>query len=107
MRCVIHVSDMAEVFARVTLTDKPKHETYNSGGITVSLGELAALVKEFLPDADIRFEKETGGREKSGSFLIDNSRLIQEFGLQYQPLRDRVKEVINDIRRGEGLPDMG
>tara|TARA_Y100000588_G_C14211788_1_gene906996 strand:- start:227 stop:1165 length:939 start_codon:yes stop_codon:yes gene_type:complete len=107
MRCVIHVSDMAEVFARVALTDKPKHETYNSGGITVSLGELAALVKEFLPDADIRFEKETGGREKSGSFLIDNSRLIQEFGLQYQPLRDRVKEVINDIRRGEGLPDVG
>ena len=107
MRCVIHVSDMAEVFARVALTDKPQHETYNSGGITVSLGELAALVKEFLPDADIRFEKETGGREKSGSFLIDNSRLIKEFGLQYQPLRDRVKEVINDIRRGEGLPDVG
>ena len=62
MRCVIHVEDMAEVFRRVLLADKPKHETYNSGGATVSLGELAALVTEFLPDADIRFEKAAGRR---------------------------------------------
>ena len=55
---------------------------------------------------EINFENETGGREKSGSFLIDNSRLIEEFGVQYAPLRDRVKEVINDIRRGEGLPEV-
>ena len=106
MRCVIHVRDMAEVFARVAMTEAPQHETYNSGGITVSLGELAALVQEFLPDAEISFEEETGGREKSGSFLIENSRLIEEFGVQYAPLRDRVKEVINDIKRGEGLPEV-
>ena len=104
MRCVIHVEDMAEVFRRVILTDKPKHETYNSGGATVSIGELAALVTEFLPDADIRFEQEEGGRATSGNFLIDNSRVVNEFGVQYAPLRQRVKEVINDIRRDEGLP---
>ena len=104
MRCVIHVEDMAEVFARVLMADKPKHETYASGGATVSLAELAAQVREFLPDADIRFEAETGGKETSGNYLIDNSRVIEEFGLQYAPLRQRVKEVINDIRRDEGLP---
>jgi len=104
MRCVIHVGDMAEVFARVLRTDKPKHVTYNSGGFTVSLGELAALVKEFLPDADIRFEHEAGGRATSGNFLIDNSRVVSEFGVQYAPLRQRVREVINDIRRDAGLP---
>ena len=96
------MEDMAEVFARVLLDDKPKNETYNSGGAMVSLGELAALVREFLPDADISFEKETGGREISGNYLIDNSRLVEEFGVQYAPLRQRVKEVINDIRIGEG-----
>ncbi len=101
---VIHVEDMAEAFARVLLADKPKHETYNSGGAPISLAELAVLVREFLPDADIRFEAETGGRETSGNFMIDNSRLIEEFGVQYAPLRQRVREVINDIRLGEGLP---
>lgn len=104
MRCVIHVSDMAEVFARVSLADSPKHETYNSGGATVSLGELAALVTEFLPDADIRFDQEDGGRAISGNFMIDNSRVVEEFGVQYAPLRQRVMEVINDIRRDVGLP---
>ena len=103
MRCVIHVEDMAEVFARVVLTDKPKYETYNSGGAMVSLAELAAQVREFLPDADIRFEAETGGRAISGNYLIDNSRVIEEFSVQYAPLRQRVKEVINAIRTGEGL----
>jgi nucleoside-diphosphate-sugar epimerase len=103
MRCVIHVEDMAEAFARVLLADKPKHTTYNSGGTALGLGELAALVQEVLPGADIRFEAETGGRAISGNFLIDNRRLIEEFGLQYKPLRLRVKEVINDIRVGEGL----
>lgn len=103
MRCVIHVEDMAEAMARVLMTDKPSRETYNSGGTTVSIGELAKIVKEFLPDADIRFTADTGGRETSGNFMIDNSRLIEEFGLQYAPLRQRVKEVINDIRREEGL----
>ncbi|MFT5509925.1 MAG: nucleoside-diphosphate-sugar epimerase [Hyphomicrobiaceae bacterium] len=104
MFSVIHVEDMAEVFARVSMSDKPKHETYNSGGAAISLTELATLVREFLPDADIRFEAETGGRATSGNFMIDNSRLVEEFGLQYAPLRQRVKEVINDIRRDEGLP---
>ena len=104
MRCVIHVEDMAEAFARVALADKPRHTTYNSGGTTVSIGELAGLVKEILPGADIRFKAETGGRAISGNFLIDNRRLVEEFGLQMKPLRQRVKEVVNDIRRGEGLP---
>ena len=61
-------------------------------------------MSEFLPDADIRFEQEEGGRAVSGNFLIDNSRVVEEFGVQYAPLRQRVKEVIIDIRRGEGLP---
>jgi nucleoside-diphosphate-sugar epimerase len=104
---VIHVEDMAEAFARVLLADKPKHTTYNSGGATISMGELAALVREFLPKADIRFQAESGGRAISGNFLIDNRRLTEEFGVQYRPLRQRVREVINDIRAGEGLPPVG
>lgn len=107
MRCVIHVEDMAEIFARVTLAEKPRHTTYNSGGTTVSIGELAKLVREFLPAADIRFKAESGGRATSGNYLIDNARVIEEFGVQMKPLRQRVKEVINDIRRAEGLPLAG
>ena len=104
MRIPVHVDDIAEVFARVTLADKPAHRIYNSGGHTISLGDLADMVRGFLPDAKISFEKETGGKEISGNYLIDNSRLIQEFGLQYRPFRERVLQIINEVRAQEGLP---
>ena len=103
MRLLVHVEDMAEVFARVLLADAPKHDLYNSGGIPVSLGELADIVRGFLPNARITFAEE-GGREDSGNYLVDNSRLATEFGIEYPGLHTRVLEVINDVRRSEGLP---
>ena len=103
MRLLVHVEDMAEVFARVLLADAPRHDLYNSGGIPVSLGELADIVRGFLPDAKITCAQE-GGREDSGNYLVDNSRLATEFGIEYPGLHTRVLEVINDVRRQEGLP---
>jgi nucleoside-diphosphate-sugar epimerase len=107
MRCPIHVDDIAEVFARVLLADKPAHRIYNSGGIAISLGEIADIVRSYLPDAKIGFEKESGGREASGNHLIDNARLVSEFGVQYRPYRERVLQIINDIRRDKRLPPVG
>ena len=104
MRCPVHVDDIAEVFARVVMADKPKHWIYSTGGTSISLGELADIVRGFLPDAQIAFDHETGGKELSGNYLIDNTRLIEEFGVQYRPYRERVLQIINDIRREEGLP---
>ena len=104
MRCPIHVDDMAEVFARVAMSDKPKHAVYNSGGTPISLGALADIVRGFLPDAQITFDKETGGKELSGNHLIDNTRLVEEFGVQYRPYRERVLQIINEVRREAGMP---
>ena len=103
MRLLVHVEDMAEIFMRVLLAEAPRHSLYNSGGIPVSLGELADVVRGFLPDAQITFAQE-GGREDSGNYLVDWSRLAKEFGIEYPGLHTRVLEVINDVRRHEGLP---
>lgn len=105
-RTPIHVDDIAEVFARVTMTDKPKHHVYNSGGVHITMGEIADIVREFIPDADIGFEKETGGREIAENFLVDNSRLIEEFGVQFAPYRQRVLQIINDVRAADGKPPL-
>jgi nucleoside-diphosphate-sugar epimerase len=106
MRLLIHVEDIAEVFTRVLLAEAPRHSLYNSGGIPVSLGELADIVRGFLPQAQITFASE-GGREDSGNYLVDNSRLAKEFGVEFPGLHTRVLEVINDVRRVEGLPPVG
>src|SRR6266702_2937618 len=105
MRLLIHVEDIAEVFARVLLADAPRHALYNSGGIPVSLGDLAEMVREFLPEAQMTFAND-GGIEESGNYLVDNSRLRQEFEVEYPPFRSRVLDIINDIRRQEGLPQV-
>lgn len=112
MRCPIHVDEVADIFARVITKDTPKHWIYNTGGTAISLGEIAEIVREYLPDAQITFEHETGGKEISAnplmdSYLIDNGRLVHEFGLQYRPYRERVLQIINDVRRDEGLALVG
>src|SRR5882724_5694327 len=106
MRLLIHVEDIAEVFARVLLADTPRHSLYNSGGMPASLGELADIVRGFIPDARITFANE-GGREESGNYLVDWSRLAKEFGVEYPGLHTRVLEVINEVRQQEGLPLVG
>src|SRR5262249_17958134 len=62
MVCAIHVDDMAEVFARVTMSDKPAHRVYNSGGTPISLGEIADIVRSYLPDANISFQHDQGAQ---------------------------------------------
>jgi nucleoside-diphosphate-sugar epimerase len=86
------------------MTDKPRHSIYNTGGTAISLGDLADIVRGYLPDARITFEHETGGREISGNYLIDNTRLVEEFGVQYRPYRQRVLQIINEVRAEENLP---
>jgi nucleoside-diphosphate-sugar epimerase len=103
MRLPIHVEDIAEAFVRVSLVDRSEYQVYNSGGTAISLGDLAEMVRGYLPDAQVSFDNE-GGREHSGNYLVDNSRLLSEFELTYAPLEQRVLEIINEVRTDEGLP---
>ena len=104
MRCPVHVDDIAEVFTRVLLADKPRHAIYNTGGTAISLGDLADIVRGYLPDAKITFEQENGGKAISGNHLIDNRRLVEEFGVQYRPFQQRVLQIINEVRAEENQP---
>jgi nucleoside-diphosphate-sugar epimerase len=85
------------------MSDAPKHSIYNSGGTTITMGDLAEMVRGYLPDADIRFENETGGKDESGVYLMDNSRLVGEYGVQFRPWSERVQQIINAVRSEEGL----
>ncbi len=99
----LHVDEIAEVFTRVTLADSSAYEVYNAGGTPISLGEIADIVREFIPDSQITFDDE-GGIEHSDNFLVDNSRLLTEFELTYAPYRERVLQMINEVREHHGMP---
>ena len=98
MTLPLHVEDIAEVFVRVTLAEKTRHSIYNSGGESLSLGQLAEMVRGVLPEAEIKFDADEGGRESSGLFLMDNSRLVEEFEIEYAPFEQRVRETIDEVR---------
>ena len=102
-RLPLHVDEIAEIFTRVTLADSSRYEVDNSGGTPVSIGEIADIVREFIPDADITFDDE-GGLEHSDNYLVDNSRLLTEFELEYKPYRDRVLQMINEVRAHHNMP---
>ena len=104
MRQPLHVEDIAEVFVRVALADNPQHDRYNSGGETISLSDIAAIVRRYLPDAQIDFDHAEGGLASSACYLMDGSRLLNEFEIDYAPFPQRVLEIINDIRAEAGLP---
>jgi nucleoside-diphosphate-sugar epimerase len=98
MRCAIHVDEVAEVFATVVLTEQPRHAVYDTGGTTVSLQELAELVRAYVPDASIDFDAAEGARAAAGTYLIDNSRLLAEFGFAYRPYDEQVRSIIEAVR---------
>ena len=82
------------------------HEGVGSGTRSVSasrLVNLADIVSGYIPDTQITFENE-GGLEESGNYLVDNSRLLSEFELEYPPFPTRVLQTINAVRQQEGMP---
>ena len=103
MRSPVHVDDVATTFARVAL-GRPEYVAYNTGGNTTSLSELADLVRSVLPEAQISFEHGEGAKAGSTNYLIDNSRLRTEFGVEPLDLRQCVLKIIADVRADNGLP---
>lgn len=103
MRSPVHVDDVAAAFARVAL-GRPGHIAYNTGGNATSLSELAEIVRSVLPGAEISFGQYEGAKAGSTNYLIDNSRLRSEFGVEPLDLRQCVLKIIADVRAENGLP---
>jgi nucleoside-diphosphate-sugar epimerase len=98
----IYKDDCAEQLVRLALKPKLSHFAYNSGGTCVSAGELAAIVRKFLPEAHINFDP-----SRPGTPLIDNqggTRLIREIDFAPRSLAEGVRAHINEARAEAGLP---
>ena len=97
---MIHAEDAAGIFVRIALSDSLKHNVYLSGGHLATAGEMADIVRGFIPDAKIT----TGDLFVPHVYLVDNSRMLADIEYEMAPLRVRILEHINDARREAGLP---
>ena len=99
---MIHAEDAAEIFVQVSLSNNLQHPIYISGGHLATIQDIANIVKEYMPEAQIT----TGDRPVPHVDLVDNSRMLSDIGYEMAPLRVRVLEHMNDARAEAGLPPL-
>lgn len=97
----IYVDDCAEQLVRLALKPELGHFAYNNGGECVTAGQLADMVRRWIPDARIDFDE-----SQPTTPLIDwqdGTRLIAEVGFRPRPLAEGVRAHINEARSAAGL----
>ena len=101
---ITYVDDTAETFYWMSLTEKLEYPVYNSFAYSVTAGELAELVRNSLPEAEIGFN------EKAADFPLvytwSSKRLEKEIGFKPPPIEGMIKKHINEVRRKAGLQEV-
>jgi len=100
--CAAHVDEVVEALMIALLNENPRHTVYNIGGHVTTYWELASIIKESFPDAQISYNEGTGMSDLA--YLIDYSRINKEFGFEHRDLREGYLDLINVTRREAGLP---
>ena len=97
MMSLIYMADVAEALVRLVRADSLQHQVYQSGGHLTSVGDLAALVRDLIPGAQITLEDRV--EDLSAVYLINNQRIREEVGFELSDLRATVQETIAEARR--------
>ena len=75
------------------------HAVYISGGSMCTIKDMADIVREIIPDAQIT----TGDQLVPHVYNLDNSRMLADIGYEIAPLRQRILDHINDARTEAGM----
>ncbi|MGA8598089.1 MAG: NAD(P)-dependent oxidoreductase [Bryobacteraceae bacterium] len=97
----IYKDDCAEQLVRLALKPELAHFVYNNGGHCVTAAQLAAIVRKWIPGAQINF---TAGGSTPLIDHQDGSRLIREIDFVPRHLEEGVRAHINEARLSSGLP---
>lgn len=102
--CWIYVDDCAEQLIRMALKSELQYDVYNSGGHSVTAGEMANQIKAILPAADIRFDQSQP--ETPLIDAMDGSRLEQEIEFTPRTLAAGLLAHINQVRAEVGMTSL-
>jgi nucleoside-diphosphate-sugar epimerase len=103
--CWVYVDDCAEQLVRLALKPRLAHFAYNSTGHAIHAGDLANVVRRWVPDAEITFDE-----SKPSTPLVDDldgSRLVEEIGFAPRAIEYGVLAHINEARAEASLPPLG
>ncbi len=94
--------DIGEFTWRLLKAPSSPHPVYNLGGPPYCLQDVAAVVRSYLPDAEITFGDERGREELP--WKVSCARAKADFDFAVMPLEKAVLVHINDARFEAGLP---
>jgi nucleoside-diphosphate-sugar epimerase len=98
-RNIVGVADIAQLYSKIALAADVKHDTYMGTGPSPTGSELAAIVKKYLPHAQITFDE----KARVAAWNFDNSRAVKEFDWKIQSVEEMVLDEINGTRQAAGL----
>lgn len=101
---ITYVDDAVEFFVRLCFKEDLKYPVYNSCAYSVTIGELARIVRKYLPNADIQFNDEA--QDPPWVWNWSSERLEKEFQFKLLPVEEMVKKHINEVRRNSKLSDI-
>ena len=99
-RNIVGVADIAQLYTKIALADEAKYDTYMGTGPSPTGREIAAIVKKYLPNAEITFDENA----RVPAWNFDNSRTVKEFAWKIQSVEEMVLDEINGTREATGLP---
>lgn len=94
--CYIYVEDLAEQIYRLLMKPTLRHRIYNSGGHTVRAADLAALVRQVIPEAQFTFSND----QANSPFIyrMDDSRIQAELNLPLHSMADGIRDHVAKVR---------
>ena len=100
----IYVEDCAEQMIQLAIKEKLNHFVYNTGSETVSGKELADIIKQIIPDAQITFDNNAAYTP----FIDeqDDRRIREEISFKPRTLKDGILAHMNEARRANNLPEL-
>ena len=96
------VAALTKILIKASLSP---HPVYNIAGPPTSMRDIAAVVRRYLPDTDIKFGKESvpGDPRQGLPVRASMARAREDLGFCVLPLEEAVLRHINDARLDAGL----
>lgn len=90
--CLIHVDDVAAQLAILATAEDPQEQIYNAGGEYSTIGDLAELIAEVRPDAEVTLGPDDTRIPHVSR--VDGSRFVREFGFEPRSFLGWAREAL-------------
>ena len=100
----IYVEDCAEQMIQLALKENLNHYVYNTGSETASGTQLARIIKELVPSAEITFDK--NGKLTPSTDEQDDKRIRKELDFVPRSLKEGIKAHMNEARKDINLTEI-